>query len=296
MACRELIAGVAPLLNQQWVEQSFPDILGIASLGPPGGQKQVFSGTHAVDGDVVLKVVHPNTPMTTIDREVTAVQQVQSARVPRILEVGVIPSPVGDCIWIREQRVNGVTLRTRIGSGSLSPTELLTLSYQMLEALADAEAARIVHRDVKPENIMVDTNGNFWLLDFGIARHLEMTALTATTAPFGKFTIGYAPVEQFKNVQSEIDSRADLFALGVTLHECATGVQPFWNGANGQLEILKRVETVPLLPLVVACVESDKFRDLVDAMTKKRRDQRVGSVLESLEWMREIMAAEGLPT
>ena len=289
-------SGATYLVNLQWVQQNFTNLSGVVSLGPPGGQKQVFAATHSTDGDVVLKIVHPNIPTTTIDREVMAVEQVQSPRVPRILEIGIMPSPFGDCIWIREQRVNGITLRERLQSGPLGPTEILKLAYQMLEALTDAERAQIVHRDVKPDNTMIDVNGDFWLLDFGIARHLTMSALTATAAPFGKFTPGYAPVEQFRNVQAEIDSRADLFALGVMVYECATEVQPFWNGANGPLDILKRVETVQLLPLVVPCADSDSFRDLIDVMTKKRRDQRVSSVHEALDWMREIMTAEGLAT
>jgi eukaryotic-like serine/threonine-protein kinase len=280
------------LLNQNWVEQNFPDIGSVAALGH-GGQKQVFSGVHTTDGDVVLKIIHPAVPMPSIDREVMAVEQVQSPRVPRILEVGTVATPFGNCIWIREQRVMGVSLRARLGASTLSPDELLRLTLQILEALAAAEGTNIVHRDVKPDNTMLDANGEFWLLDFGIARHLAMTPLTATAAPFGKFTVGYAPVEQFRNIQSSIDSRADLFALGVTVHECATGVQPFWDGARDQLEVLAKVEKQPLPPLVVACKQSDSFRDLIDAMTKKRRDQRVGSVSEALIWMREIVAAEG---
>lgn len=282
------------MLNQHWVEQNFPDITSVAPLGQ-GGQKQVFSGVHASDGDVVLKIIHPAVPAPAIDREVLAVEQIRSPRVPRIREVGTVATPFGTCIWIREQRVTGVSLRARLAVSPLSTSELLKLTFQILEALETAESASIVHRDVKPDNIMLDGAGEFWLLDFGIARHLSMSALTATAAPFGKFTVGYAPVEQFRNVQASIDSRADLFALGVTVHECATGVQPFWNGSRDQLEILSKVEREPLPPLVVACNASDSFRDLIDAMTKKRRDQRVSSVAEALTWMREIMEAEGNP-
>jgi len=57
----------------------------------------------------------------------------------------------------------------------------------------------------------------FWLLDFGIARHLDLSSLTATSLPYGKMTLGYAPPEQCRNFKREIDSRADLFALGVTM-------------------------------------------------------------------------------
>ncbi|MFX8601132.1 serine/threonine protein kinase, partial [Acinetobacter baumannii] len=74
---------------------------------------------------------------------------------------------------------------------------------------------------------MIDLNGDFWLLDFGIARHLAMSSLTADFRTFGKFTPGYAPIEQWRNLKSEIDSRSDMFALGVTIIEASTGVNPF---------------------------------------------------------------------
>jgi serine/threonine-protein kinase len=80
-----------------------------------------------------------------------------------------------------------------------------------------AEAVSIVHRDVKPANIIVDPQGEFWLIDFGVARHLDLDSLTATAAPGGCGTIGYAPAEQCRNDKPDIDARADLFALGVTL-------------------------------------------------------------------------------
>ena len=281
------------MLPLDWVEQNFLEISGLALHGA-GGQKVVYSGVHNTDGDVVLKLLSPATPTSTIEREVLAVEQVQSARVPRIIETGTIASPIGDCIWIREQRILGNTLREQLNHGALTPTALLTLTYQMLLALADAEKANIVHRDVKPENIMVDTNEDYWLLDFGIARHLSMPALTATVAMFGKFTVGYAPVEQFRNIQTEIDSRADLFALGVTIHECSSGNHPFNAGASDQLAALRNVESVALPKLAVPCAKQDEFGDLIDTMTKKRRDQRIGSVAEATAWMREIMVAESL--
>jgi len=99
---------------------------------------------------------------------------------------------------------------------------VLKLGLQVMEALERAERSQIVHRDVKPENIMQDSAGGFWLLDFGIARHLDLSSLTASGLPYRKMTLGYAPPEQCRNFKREIDSRADLFALGVTMHECAT--------------------------------------------------------------------------
>jgi serine/threonine-protein kinase len=164
-----------------------------------------------------------------------------------------------------------------------------------LEALALAEAAQIVHRDVKPENIIRDSAGNYWLLDFGIARHLDLSSLTATGLPFGKMTLGYAPPEQCRNVKTEIDSRADLFALGVTLHESAVSRNGFFDPPpRDQIELLKRVERFVLAPILLPIAEKESFRDLVLTMTQKSRVHRPRTVAQALVWMKEICAKNGV--
>lgn len=271
-----------------WLQAQFPQLTNLQPLGH-GGQKEVFSALHPTDGDVVLKLIQPGHDVEGVRREILAVQQVQSPRVPRILEQGRVVSPVGELIWLREQRVMGQSLRQLVTIAPLDTSHILRLSLQMLEALVKAEEAQIVHRDVKPDNIMCDTSGDFWLLDFGLARHLTLDSMTATTLPFGKVTWGYSPSEQCRNVKPNIDARSDLFALGVTLYEAATGNNPFRLGAANPLEMLKRVETMPLPPLSLAFPKSNEFRDLVDAMTQKRRDHRPSTCQEALTWMQDIL-------
>jgi len=229
-----------------------------------------------------------------VRREILAVQQVASARVPLIHESGILRTPTGDFNWIREQRIDGASLRHVIAGGPLAPEDVVKLALHMLEALSPAEAANIVHRDIKPDNIIRSASGNFFLLDFGIARHLTLTSMTPTISPIGKCTPGYAPPEQFRNRKSEIDSRADLFALGVTLYEGATGTNPFIDGAPNQLEKLRRTETQQLPALNLAVTRSDEMRDFVHIITQKRRDQRLRSVAEALQWMQQIAAANNV--
>jgi serine/threonine-protein kinase len=269
----------------------FPDLSNIAPLNS-GGQKIVFEARHPNDGNVVLKLINPGQPNETTDREVLAVQIVQSPRVPRILGQGRIQTPIGELVWLREQRVIGQTVRQALNGGAFAKRALLRLGLHVLEALARAEEAQIVHRDVKPDNVMLDGSGDYWLLDFGIARHLTLQSLTGTGQIWGKFTLGYSPPEQMRNLKPQIDSRADLFALGVTLHECATGRHPFRQPPASDLEILKRVETLTLAPLALTFPTANEFRDLVDAMTQKRRDLRPSSVQEALGWMQEICTKE----
>jgi serine/threonine-protein kinase len=275
-----------------WLQHNFPNLQNLRLLGR-GGQKEVFSAHHAIEGDVVLKLINPLQDLESVRREILAVARVQSARVPTILDQGQIQTQFGTFVWLREERIMGDSLRDILRGGPLAPQEIVKLGVQMLEALAQAEAVQIVHRDVKPENIMRDGKGDYWLLDFGIARHLTLPSVTPTAWPFGKFTLGYASPEQCRNVKSDIDSRADLFALGVTLYECASGTNPFLvpPPAN-DLEKLRRVETVPLAPLAIGISGANLLRDLIQAATQKRRDLRPRTAQAALNWMREIEARQ----
>jgi serine/threonine-protein kinase len=279
-------------LTATWLSTQFPELVALTPLSS-GGQKLVFAASHQTEGEVVLKVIRPPVDLEEVAREILAVQRVNSGRVPRILAHGQLVSQLGNCFWFREPRVSGQTVRERLTHSALPPRLLLRLGLQMLEALVAAEDVHIVHRDVKPENIMCDAHEQFWLLDFGVARHLQLSSKTPTEARFGKYTPGYGPPEQFRNIKPEIDARSDLFALGVTLYECATGSNPFRDGAPNVLDILQRVETTPLPPLDLPFDADHQFSQLVAAMSQRRRDHRPRSAREALDWMREICQNRG---
>lgn len=281
------------MVDISWLRQQFPEIISPQPLGR-GGQKLVFTGRHASDGEVVLKLFHLNVDEERVMREVMAAQNVPSPRIPRIFEVGRTRIQVGDVIWVREERIPGRNLREVVATGQLPPRAVLTLAQHILEALAAAETVRIVHRDVKPDNILAADDGTFWLLDFGLARHLDLESLTATALPLGHGTPGYAPPEQFRNIKPDIDARADLFGLGVTLYECVEGRNPFRAGARDAMEMLRRVETQPLPPISRQVDAAGQFRDLVAAMTRRQPNHRPDTAAEAFAWIREINAAEGL--
>jgi eukaryotic-like serine/threonine-protein kinase len=274
-----------------WIAAQFPLLSGLQPLAQ-GGQKIVFAAQHASDGDVVLKLLLRSSDGQRLEREVLAGQLVECERVPRVFETGELDTQLGRCIWLREQRVSGTTLRTRLErSGALDFTSVVRLGVQLLSTLAHAEAKRIVHRDIKPENMMIDTSGNFWLLDFGLARHLDLESLTATKMPWGMGTLGYSPPEQLRNRKREIDGRTDLFAVGVLLHECATGTNPFRDGARDELEILRRAETLAMPRLQLADDQGGGLADLVSALVQKFPTQRPRTVADALTWMHEIASA-----
>lgn len=279
-----------------WLATQFPNLQNVALLSK-GGQKLVASARHPQSGDVVLKIIRPDQDAEATQREILAVSQVRSVRVPRIFEQGDIATPIGDCVWLQEQRILGQNVREMLRAGPLRPEQFLRLGLHVLEALVDAENAHIVHRDVKPENIICDPNGDFWLIDFGIARHLTLSSLTATANIWGKATVGYAPTEQVRNLKPDIDARSDLFALGVTLYEVITGRHPFAFPPANQIEVIRRMEqerNQRITPLTLAFPGGAELWDLIAAMTQNRRDLRPRTAQEAFTWMRDICTKFGI--
>ena len=278
-------------LTEAWAERQFPDLQSIQHLSR-GGQKQVFSALHPRDGDVVLKLLHSTADIDRTMRELLAVARVQNVRVPKILGQGMVQDPSGDRFWFREQRIHGQNVRKCLATGTFDKVVLLRLALHVSEVLVAAEAVNIVHRDVKPENIIRDRTGNFWLIDFGLSRHLGLESLTATANVFGQVTWGYAPLEQCLNIKQKIDARADLFALGMTLYECATGTNPFRAGARDALEILQRVENGNLSRVRLSF--SSSFSDLITALTQRQRIHRPQNAREAYDWIKDICDREGV--
>ena len=278
-------------VDPAWLALQFPDLTDLQALAT-GGQKQVFTARHTTDGEVVIKLIHPGGDPARTERELEAATKVQAARMPRIFEHGQLTGNTGTIVWFREQRIPGEVLSARIQAGTLSYHELLRLALHVSETLIAAEAVSIVHRDVKPANIIVDPQGEFWLIDFGFARHLDLASLTPTAAPGGCGTIGYAPAEQCRNDKPDIDSRADLFALGVTLYEAATGRNPYIEGARDPFEVIRKASTQQL-PRLESPLPGD-FADLVATLAQPNLVHRCQTACEAHEWIKELCDREGV--
>jgi serine/threonine protein kinase len=277
-------------IDMPWVSKLFPDLDKLAFLGQ-GGQKWVFTGLHPKDGEVVIKLIKPLQDPIRLQREVETVRKMGSARVPRVFETGSVMSPLGPLLWLREARIHGAALRSLLAEGPLDRAEVFRLANDLLEALDDAAKLGIVHRDVKPENLLRDTNGRYWLLDFGVARNLDLESLTPTAAPWGVGTLGYSPPEQLRNVKTRIDQRSDLFSCGVVLYESATGFNPYTSGANDVAEVVGRIETLTPEPLPDHMIGAGNLDAYVQTLLQKFPDRRPSTINEARKWLREIEEA-----
>ncbi|MDQ2910774.1 MAG: serine/threonine protein kinase, partial [Actinomycetota bacterium] len=141
-------------------------------------------------------------------------------------------------VYIAYEYVPGQTLRQALRAGELNDADAVEAGAQILEALAHAHGRGIVHRDVKPSNVLVAEGEelSIRLLDFGLAQLAEEESLTATGDVPG--TLAYVPPERLRGESG--GPPADIWAVGVLLWESLAGWHPFWNGSL--LETAKRIE------------------------------------------------------
>ncbi|MDO0928563.1 protein kinase [Streptomyces sp. TG1A-8] len=162
------------------------------------------------------------------------------------------------------QLIEGPTLRGRIAQGPLTAEETAALGAALARALAHAHEAGVVHRDVKPSNILLDASGRPHLTDFGISRLLDATTRTATGALIG--TAAYLSPEQV--LGRPVGLPADVYALGLVLLECLTGRLEY---DGGPLEAaIARLHRPPVLPAFLP----EEFAALLRDMTALDEEAR----------------------
>lgn len=250
-----------------------------------GGQKIVYSAKHATYGDVVIKLYYNlNDPRAY--REIDIIQQLDISCVPKIHESGKLLYEGKETLYVVEERIFGEVLRNRIKHGSrFNLQEAVDLLEQGLLFIKQLESKNIIHRDIKPENIIVSESGLIYFLDFGIARALNMESLTRTEAVLGPHTPGYAAPEQFNNLKNDIDSRADLFSLGVVVYECITGENPFREGSRNALEVLQKTETITPVAYTISGDTQQQFMALLGSLMGKYPSRRPKDAEQALDWL-----------
>ena len=153
-------------------------------------------------------------------REAQAVAQLDHPNVATIYEIG---ETEGGRVFLALAFYEGKTLQQKLEQGPLPLAEALDIARQIARGLAAAHHRQIVHRDIKPANVMVLPDGTVKLLDFGLAKLAGATTVTQPSTSPG--TPAYKSPEQ--TLGEKVDSRSDLWALGVVLYEMVTGRVPF---------------------------------------------------------------------
>jgi serine/threonine-protein kinase len=202
---------------------------------------------------------------------------------PGILSVFEVDEALGH-LFIAMPLVEGASLQKLLeAQGRLDETTAAEIAMQVAEALHYAHTHGIIHRDVKPSNILIDRYGRALLTDFGVARILDSPALTATGFAVGTPT--YMSPEQARG-RPNLDGRADLYSLGVVLYQMVTGVPPF-RGSTPQVMYAHVYETPPR-PSAAAEVSPAMEALILDCMAKDVEDRPASGAALALGLQRLI--------
>jgi eukaryotic-like serine/threonine-protein kinase len=255
-----------------------------------GGMSTVYRAFDTLlERQVAIKLMHreiasDSDQLERFRREARAVAQLNHPHV-----VGVIDAAEDSGTpYIVFEYVEGETLKDRIRRfGRLPVGEAVAYAIEIARALGAAHDHRIVHRDVKPQNVLIDEEGAAKVTDFGIARSLTEEGLTADGRVLG--TTDYVSPEQA--LGQDVGPQSDLYSLGVVLFEMLTGEVPF-HGENQVAVAMKHVrEELPDVQLRRP-EASSALASVIDRATAKDLDRRYGSDTELIADLEDVLAIE----
>jgi eukaryotic-like serine/threonine-protein kinase len=238
-----------------------------------------------------VKVMHPDLGdpdefRARFVREAHAAARLSSPNVVAVTDQG----DDRGVLFLVMEYVPGRTLRDVIREEApLPPARALALLDPVLAALAEAHRCGLVHRDVKPENVLISDDGRVKVTDFGLARAFDATATQAATGGILVGTVSYLAPELIENQRA--DPRADVYAAGVVLHELLTGRKPHQGEGPIQIAYKHVHEDVPA-PSLSAPAPLPAYVDaLVLRSTARDRDRRQADAKVFLHQVRRVRAA-----
>jgi len=232
-----------------------------------GGMSDVYLAVDQESGrEVAIKIVRSGDPELArrLAQEAMALEGFDHPGLVRLLDTGV----TGDQAYLVMEFLDGSNLAEILRRGRLTPGTVAELGASVAGALAYVHERGVVHRDVKPANILVTRDGQARLGDFGIARLIDVSTLTLDGTTLG--TAAYMAPEQLENHQ--VGPHADVWSLGLVLLECLTGIQVY-RGSPGEMMAQRLAGPVPLpadLPV--------PWKVLLSGMLHERPDQRLGAI------------------
>ncbi|MBN2260988.1 MAG: Stk1 family PASTA domain-containing Ser/Thr kinase [Clostridiales bacterium] len=246
-----------------------------------GGMANVYKAKcHVLQRFVAVKILKSQFNddeefIEKFDHESKSAAQLNHPNIVNIFDVGV----EGKTRYIVMEYINGITLKKHIRdkNGPLDENEILRFSLQIASALEHAHKNNIIHRDIKPQNIMISENGTAKVADFGIAKAINSSTIVHKKEMFG--SVHYSSPEQTKG--SFIDKRSDIYSLGVVMYEMATGKLPF-EGDNPIAVALKHMKEQILNPRTLNKNMSEGLENIILKALSKNPDTRYQSVNEMI--------------
>jgi len=236
MAARELAVS-SPSPGEPWIAGSQPLLIGryrVIRLLGEGGMGTVYEAEQQEPCRIVaLKVIRPGlaTPerLRRFKHESQALGRLQHPGIAQIYEAGTADAGFGPQPWFAMELVRGPSLEKYVETHPMNTRQKLALMARICEAVHHAHQRGLIHRDLKPGNILIDEAGQPKILDFGVARVTEGEANLTLQTEVGEIvgTLAYMSPEQVLGDPLEVDTRSDVYSLGVILYEILAGRPPY---------------------------------------------------------------------
>ncbi|UCE21534.1 MAG: tetratricopeptide repeat protein [Candidatus Aminicenantes bacterium] len=264
------------------------DFIEELGTGGMGSVYKVFD--KKIKEEVALKILKPEiADEKTIERFSSELKLARKIRHENVCQMYDI-NEEEDIHYITMEYVPGEDLKSFIRRvGQLPVGKTISIAKQLCEGLSEAHKLGVVHRDLKPQNIMIDKDGNARIMDFGIARSLKGKGITGAGMMIG--TPEYMSPEQVEG--KEVDLRSDIYSLGVNLYEMVTGQVPFEGDTPFTIGVKHKSEKPKDPKELNAQIPEDLSRVILRCMEKDKEDryqstEEVRSELENIE--------KGIPT
>jgi len=249
-----------------------------------GGMGEVYRvHDEHLDREVAIKVLTPGTLSDEHSRKRFRKEALALSKLnhPNVATIHDFDSQQGVDFLVMEY-IPGITLSEKVAAGALPEKEVLRLGVQLAEGLAAAHDHGVVHRDLKPGNLRVTSDGRLKILDFGLAKLWRPVTASAATESLSEpqamaGTLPYMAPEQL--LGGEIDARTDLHAAGLVLYEMATGRYPFADVENSRL-IGAILRNPPLPPTALNPKLSPELERIIGKCLEKEPENRYQSAKE----------------
>ena len=255
----------------------------IKTIGEGGMANVYLANDTILDRKVAIKVLRGDLSndekfIRRFKREALSVSNLSH---PNIVEVYDVGEEDGNYYIVMEY-IEGKTLKQLLQKrGALTLNEVIDIMTQLTDGLAHAHEAYIIHRDIKPQNIMIEDNGLVKITDFGIAMALNSTQLTQTNSVMG--SVHYLPPEQANGKGSTVKS--DIYSLGILMYELLTGSVPFKGDTAVEIALKHMKEKIPSIrkqnPTIPQSVENIVLK--ASAKNPKNRYDNVRDMYKDLQ-------------